>query len=1208
MNLVTPLYISNYISFDYNNENWNYTPNSIKDIPKIQAEGSAKLWNILQEKNIALLADEVGMGKTYQALAIMITLWLQKPNAKVLLYAPNENVAEKWIKEYETFIRYHYKFADDKIKSSINGQPLRKAVYCENQLELLKYINQGWPSLFVCKTSSLSNFLSKKITQDELDILKIGITKNVDDKSTDDEKAKWMYRFAKKCNDFIYKKIKNKNETPFDLIVFDEAHYLRNAHADTNRSLVAHTFFAKRDIKKYDGQKDPIAFLSQKVLLLTATPNHSSAKNIESIVSIFSNDFNNMLPAQILEQICVRRFRRLNSRTKHQYRQELDEPVEMLSLKEKLFFALYQRSLVKHKAEQHKKNKDLSKNQNPYRILFGYLEGFEFLPTKKSETIKKNKDQIKSSDFEERDDKRVIQDLAEAHHKSYNRYPIHPKYNKTVETLSPADSQSLHPSKKVVFVRRIPSVFELSRRVIEAYDNQFTELLLELKALDVPKDFKSWDENRLRRYFATEAKNKDEDGNDLAENIGLESDTVEPDPYNVSSKYYSQFTIKKEGKYRTTDCTNFRNRFLKDFTLFSLFMQPGIDYLGENYIISELQYQGEKRNYAVTAQKLRFDALETKKKDTLSSYISYPSDIKPKTTSILEVATLFTIWVKHVKDSNDEILQDAFSCYSSFSEIEKEAFSNYVSKGILFASSYLILFYAYFKNITKKENLKADEIYTAFCNAVDTDMLQNGLALLIAKAVSTFQIFYKKELNLTQENLLKEKWTFLNNTSPVYPVCAETNRGSILKAFNTPFYPNVLVATSVLQEGVDLHYHCNEVIHYGLAWTQGDNEQRVGRVDRLNGKMENQLRKSVDAVLPIHYPYLKNTIDEDQTARFILRKKEAEKLIDQFVPIEQSNEINYLERMDESIWKNSFNQPDHTSDDNKDPFPVDFSSDFEHIITEPILVNNSNASKTILEPIFNTLAKQFGDEFYVYDHSQQVADKKIFAIKHIRANQRHQPIVAEFNYYEPGLHILGKPVYALRVKTPIYRRGYKYDNLVWFGKQKEIYATNPVLKIGFENNRRDEFKYFVCADLPVFYSGNQQLNLSNQELLNVIHDLICFADDLEKTFTENKDILNNAIIEEDLPTWHNKDSSLSVNRGNAADRKWQTKGDYLFREKKHKTNFELFNQMYNLNANEIFVKYYRNYNEDYRCVGFYKNDALQEETKLYNYIYENESI
>lgn len=1206
MNLITPSYISNYISFDYNNENWNYTPDSIKDIPKIQAEGSAKLWNILQEKNIALLADEVGMGKTYQALAIMITLWLQKPNAKVLLYAPNENVAEKWIKEYETFIRYHYKFADDKIKSSINGQPLRKAVYCENQLELLKFVNQEWPSLYVCKTSSLSNFLSKKITQDEIDNLKIGIIKNVDDNSSDEEKSKWMYRFAKKCNDFICKKLGANNISPFDLIVFDEAHYLRNADANTNRSLVAHSFFAKRDVKNYDGQKELMAFLSQKVLLLTATPNHSGAKNIESVVSIFNNDYKGVLPANILNQICVRRFRRLDGKTKHQYREELDEPVEMNTIQEKLFFALYQRSLVKHKAEQYKKHKDNSNAQNPYKLLFGYLEGFEFLPTNKSEFIKKSTDQNKSSDFAERDDKKVIQDLAEAHYKVYKKYPIHPKYNKTIDTLSPLNSNGLHPDKRVVFVRRIPSVFELSRRIIEAYDNQFTQLLLDYKALDVPKDFKSWSENRLRKFFATEGKSSDEDEMEL----NIESDTdfnsTDTDAYNVSSKYYSQFTIKKEAKYKTTDCSNFRNRFIKELTVFSLFMKPAANYIDQPYIFKKLQYQGDKRNYALSALEQRISDLAQSSKDLLSSSLNTITESKAYTSQPFN--TIFTLWVNHIYNSNEQILKEALKEYNSFSAIEKEAFSNYLSKGILFASSYLILFYAYYKNLTKKENLKSDDLYIAFCKAVDKDMFQNGLVHLIAKAVSTFRIFYKKELNLTQDNLLNEKWTFLNNTSPVYPVCAETNRSSILKAFNTPFYPNVLVATSVLQEGVDLHYHCNEVIHYGLAWTQGDNEQRVGRVDRLNGKMENLLRKSENVVLPIHYPYLKNTIDEDQTARFILRKKEAEKLIDQFVPIDQSNEINYLERMDESIWKNSFNKPIKTNNENNDPFPVDFVKDFGHIHVPSISVKNSVDSKTILKPILDTLSKHFGNEFYVYDNSQHLANSKVFAIKHIRANQRHQPVIAEFNYYEPGLHILQKPVYYLRIKTPIYRRGYKYDNLVWFGKQKDIYATNPVLKIGFDNYRRDEFKYFVCADLPVFYTENQQLNLSNQELLNVIQDLICFADDLENTYTENKDILNNAIIEEDLPTWQNKDSILGVNRGNTADRKWQTKGNYLCREKKYKTNFELFNHIYHFNANEIFVKYYRNYKEDYRSVGFYKNDALQEETKLYNYIYENENI
>ncbi len=57
--------------------------------------------------------------------------------------------------------------------------------------------------------------------------------------------------------------------------------------------------------------------------------------------------------------------------------------------------------------------------------------------------------------------------------------------------------------------------------------------------------------------------------------------------------------------------------------------------------------------------------------------------------------------------------------------------------------------------------------------------------------------------------------------------------------------------------------------------------------------------------------------------------------------------------------------------------------------------------------------------------------------------------------YEPGLHILERPVYYLRINTLIYPSGYKFDNLTWFGKQKNVYIANPVLKIGFDNDRKD---------------------------------------------------------------------------------------------------------------------------------------------------------
>src|SRR5687768_5678103 len=71
---ITPESLTHWITFDYGNAGWIYRSVIQSRIPDIQAEGAARLWNMLLEKKIALLSDEVGMGKTIQALAIMATL------------------------------------------------------------------------------------------------------------------------------------------------------------------------------------------------------------------------------------------------------------------------------------------------------------------------------------------------------------------------------------------------------------------------------------------------------------------------------------------------------------------------------------------------------------------------------------------------------------------------------------------------------------------------------------------------------------------------------------------------------------------------------------------------------------------------------------------------------------------------------------------------------------------------------------------------------------------------------------------------------------------------------------------------------------------------------------------------------------------------------------------------------------------------------
>jgi hypothetical protein len=84
----------------------------------------------------------------------------------------------------------------------------------------------------------------------------------------------------------------------------------------------------------------------------------------------------------------------------------------------------------------------------------------------------------------------------------------------------------------------------------------------------------------------------------------------------------------------------------------------------------------------------------------------------------------------------------------------------------------------------------------------------------------------------------------------------ETRRRLML-AFNTPFFPEILIASSVLAEGVDLHLDCRFVVHHDLSWNPSDLEQRTGRVDRIGSKSERARRP-----IYVYLPYVTATQDE----------------------------------------------------------------------------------------------------------------------------------------------------------------------------------------------------------------------------------------------------------------------------------------------------------------------------------------------------------
>lgn len=83
-------------------------------------------------------------------------------------------------------------------------------------------------------------------------------------------------------------------------------------------------------------------------------------------------------------------------------------------------------------------------------------------------------------------------------------------------------------------------------------------------------------------------------------------------------------------------------------------------------------------------------------------------------------------------------------------------------------------------------------------------------------------------------------------------------RARLMRAFNTPFFPDIFVCSEVMGEGVDLQRFCRHVIHHDLAWNPSSIEQRTGRIDRLGCKAEGR-----ESIL-IYLPYLAGTADERQ--------------------------------------------------------------------------------------------------------------------------------------------------------------------------------------------------------------------------------------------------------------------------------------------------------------------------------------------------------
>lgn len=1087
-----PANVSDLMNFNRDDVNWQYEEHNRESMPSKQAEGVAYLWNLLNENNLAILADEVGMGKTFQALGIASLLWRMKPSAKILVMAPNWDICSHWKREYKTFLQHHYRKMDHSVRNVADGEAVHEPILCRNLKELQNKVAEGWGHFYLTTIHSLSGLVADKTTGD-------------------------FGRAARKAGREIRKDLfVYLGEQGFDLLIIDEAHYFRNVKGGSQRVQAAQTFFG--------GETSPLA---QKVLLMTATPSHSGLQDVVSIISYFKDLDPNIVhsPSAMLEKYALRRLRLMEGQhgdfhSKYHYRREEDLSVDFSdNPSSELFFALYQKKL----AEQ------LRGAKAGRRFLYGYLEGFESVGIQdaaEESSDEKDESNTQKESFRKAPDTELLESLTKSYAQVMGKFPEHPKYSALVKRFVPErifeKEVDLHELKHLVFVRRIPSVREMTQRVNAGYDSVLMAYLL--SAWDLTMDnpsVKQWQKRGYRRrdfeellFGASSNKMLDVDGELTLTSEDEEEQEHEDDESKLGSKVADLFVVKKlsakarETDVERTDCSNVRLRFRKPDSLFALFLEPARDYRSLSY---EGYYKndGAKVNRDLYTPAAKDARLSQNFPDVLMSLEKSP-DAQNQLTSFDR--PLPTIWGL-MYGGLDDIHRDIIEKWLDRDPGILENFSNYLQAGILFSSPVIVELYVWFTTFNRQNREKnVQKKYADFVESIQPKVRTSLYLSYFKEALESFESLCEKIVDHELTDWQRD-WTAITRLqNPAWYASGESsNRQRLIMGFNTPFYPNVLIATSVFQEGVNLHLQCRNVYHYGIAWTPGDNEQRVGRVDRLFGRVNTQLAKGEDGELRISYPYLAGSFDEDQVGAFIYNKSKVEEEMDRCLHREFSREIQTdADRID---WKQFLRKPlsDKAYDD---PYPAKFDSNPKEPLYKACEIHDDEEVLDHLRDVLLHTLEQ--DELYnVVDIEDELKDGLLYLLDPKLAdsdNERHQPIVVERNFSSKFSALIDGTVYYVTLKTPIASKVNLSAHAIRWDRIEEMYQKRkgefPLIQLALDQEtKHSNFYLYMKVNLPVFIGKGRLHNFSSEEVLAAYVQLRDFSDWLEKVlFSSEQDL------------------------------------------------------------------------------------------------------
>jgi len=1084
-----PKQVADWINFDRDDFNWHYEGKESTSMASRQAEGVAYLWNRLSLHGVALLADEVGMGKTFQALGVAALLWKMKPDAKVLIMAPNRDICTHWKREFNTFVEFHYRHADHSVKNSVDNGPVPAIKECWRLEDLATEVESQAGHLYLTTIYSLSGL----VPQEEKGKANITYSRNS----------------AKKIRDRIKTALDGMG---FDLVIIDEAHYFRNKNGQSQRVNAAEEFFG-----------DISSPLTDKALLLTATPSHTSMHDIKNILSYFidADKLANKSPEELMQNYGLRRFRRMQGigqyHSKREYRKEQGVPCDFGDRPEsEIFFALYQKKLVT----------ELGFTRNNKSLLYGFLEGFES-PGRKSEQINNlAKETEDSADedgrkaFSKARDTKLLARLSDQYFTSFGKSPDHPKYGQLVETCVPeelfAAPRDLHEDKHLIFVRRIPSVRELTQRINEAYDVKLAaEIYAAWGLSEDDSAVKKWRATSWSRQGFNELVRKLQSNSldDLEDDLDIDLDlnraehesAHEEGDAKLGSAISDLFVVKKGADQ--TDCSNVSLRFRKPESAFAMFLEPASDYMTAGYdYFYEYDQNGKVRaDYITAAHDVRLLRHEyfTRKLESVSGRFS-------ERKYEVEVRSVWSLVYPQLTLKQKNIIER----WANDRPDIAENFSNYIKAGLLFASPVMVELYRWFTEFNRQSSIaNVQEKYSKFIEFVMPKIQHSLLLSYFKNALDTFETVCEK-ISGNKPGGWENEWRSLKTLqNPAWYASGETgNRQRLILGFNSPFYPNSLVATSVFQEGVNLHLQCRKVHHYGVAGSPGDNEQRVGRVDRLFGKVNDLLKVDGLAELEINYPFLKSSVDEDQVASFIARKFHVEDKMDNCT---QSSFDKNVELTREN-WKDFLRTPVREISV-KDPYEASFIE--ENLPCHGYVALNNHETIEIdhhLAVLIREVTDPLEDKLYVVEKNQHNPNA-IFLIDpsvNHGEGKRWQPVLVEQNFSAEFSALVKGTVYYLSLTSPLASKDNLFskspgfeDKIISFAEKltEQFPLVRLVIK---EKAKNSHFYLHARVDLPVFAGLGDLTMLSKKEVDMAFQQLKNFSDQLEYLlFSGDQDLI-----------------------------------------------------------------------------------------------------